>query len=100
MPNEAQREIIDAVVQQIVKRRLITALMMLEMSRPLNYVSTQAMHFLTPVVSAVTDTKGYEQFAMFLEKRKMSAYMCARIEALQTPTPSDEGQSAEASHIG
>ena len=66
--------------------------MMLEMSRPLNYVGAQAMHFLTPVVSAVTDTKGYEQFAMFLEKRGSIAYMCARIEALQTPTSSDGGQ--------
>lgn len=100
-PTEPQRVIIERVCGEIVRRRLTTpALMMLEMSRPLNFVGAQAMHFFTPLVSTVTDAKGYEQFAMFLEKRGSIAYMCARIEALQRPAPPDsptpdDGDSAK-----
>ena len=93
-PSDVQREIIERVCKEVVRRHMATpALMMLEMSRSLNYVGAQAMHFFTPLVSVVTDAKGYEQFAMFLEKRGSIAYMCARIEELDSP-PAPNGEDS------
>ena|SRR5436190_21289705 len=83
-PDAAQAAIIDRLCSEIAKRRLTTpALMLLEMSRPLNFVGAQAMHFFTPLVSAVTDTSGFEQFAMFLEKPGSIEFLCKRIEHYQ-----------------
>jgi hypothetical protein len=80
-PTDQQREILDRVCQEVVRRRMTTpALMFLEMSRPLNFLGSQAMHFFQPIVSAVADAKGYEQVAMFLERRGSIEYVCRRIE--------------------
>jgi hypothetical protein len=83
-PTEAQAKVIDAVCRQIVRRRLVTpATLMLEMSRPLNYVSAQAMHFFQPILAVVTDTDGYDQFAAFLERRGSIEHFIRRLEELE-----------------
>ncbi len=80
-PTQTQRDVVDRVVKEIVRRRLTTpALVFLEMSRPLNYVAAQAMHFLQPIAAIVLDTGGLEVFAGFLEHRGSVEYLCRRIE--------------------
>jgi hypothetical protein len=80
-PNDAQRHVVDKVCREIARRRLTTpALMLLEMSRPLNFVSAQAMHFFQPILAILTDTRGYEEFAAFLEHRGSIEYLCRRLE--------------------
>ncbi len=82
-PNEKQRALIDKLCGEIVRRRLSTpALFMLEMSRPLNYVSAQFLHFIQPFVATITDTGGYEQLTEFLEHRGSIEYVCRRLEAM------------------
>jgi hypothetical protein len=83
-PTAGQREVVDRICREVIRRRMTTpALMFLEMSRPLNYVASQTMHFFHPLVSAVLDTNGYEQFAKFLEHRGSVDYLCRRIEQLE-----------------
>ncbi|MCL4209520.1 MAG: hypothetical protein HRU76_11520 [Phycisphaeraceae bacterium] len=83
-PSDAEREVVDKVCAQIVKRHLTTpSLIFLEMSRPLNYIGSQTMHFFAPFVWAVTDPRGFETFAGFLERRGSIEYICRRIEAME-----------------
>jgi len=90
-PTPEQAAIIDKVVRQIVKRRLTTpTLLFLEMSRPLNYVSAQAMHFLMPMVDAVADPTGWNHFAAFLESRGAIEHLCRRIEAAEAEAEQHE----------
>jgi len=80
-PTLQQQEVLDRVCAEVVRRGMTTpALMFLEMSRPLNFLGSQAMHFFQPMVSAVVDATGYQQFAMFLERRGSVEYLCRRIE--------------------
>ena len=80
-PTVAQAEVIDKVAQAVARRRLTTpALMFLELSRPLNYITAQAMHFFQPIAAIVLDTRGLELFAQFLEHRGSVDFLCRRIE--------------------
>ena len=83
-PTPQQREIIDRLCAEVVRRRMATpALMALEMSRPLNGISAATMHLFQPVISAVMNAASYEQFALFLEHRGSIDYLCRRIEHFQ-----------------
>lgn len=83
-PTAEQGEVVDKICHQILSRHLSTpALTFLEMSRPLNFVSSQAMHFFAPFISAITDAQGHRHFALFLEQRGAIEYICNRIEELE-----------------
>ena len=56
------------------------AITFLEMSRPMNYISSQALHTLTPIVSTLTDARGYEDFIKFLERRDAIDMLIERLE--------------------
>ena len=82
-PTETQRKLVDKVCAEIVRRRLTTpALMALEMSRPLNFVSAQFLHFVQPTVSTILDAEGINQLAAFLEQRGSIEFICKRLEAM------------------
>jgi hypothetical protein len=83
VPNDVQRRIIERLCGEVVRRQLtVPALLMLEMSRPLNSFSAQALHFFQPIATAVVSTTDYHQFALFLEQRGSIEYVIQRIEAL------------------
>ena len=83
-PTPEQKEVVETVCRQIVKRHLSTpSLVFLEMARPLNYIGSQTMHFFAPFVSALTDSQGHRHFALFLAQRGSIDYICLRIEALE-----------------
>lgn len=80
-PTEAQRQAVDRVIDEVVRRGLATpTLMALEVSRPLNFVGSQALHFFSPFVSAFASTTGYRHFAEFLELRGSIPFICNAIE--------------------
>jgi hypothetical protein len=84
-PTPEQREIVDRLCAEVVRRRLATpALMGLEMSRPFNGVSAATMHLFQPVIAAVMNTASYEQFARFLEHRGSIDYLCRRIQHFES----------------
>ncbi len=91
-PNDIQRNIVDRLCKEVVRRRMSTpATIVLEMGRPLNYVSAQFLHFWQPIVSAVTDAAEYEQFSLFLEKRGSIDYISERLTAIER----QQGQHVE-----
>ena len=101
-PSEDQRRAVDRVVAEVVRRRLATpTLMALEMSRPMNFIGSQALHFFTPFVSGFANSDGYRHFAEFLELRGAIPHICDAIEkrveadkSATTTTPvGDEVQS-------
>ena len=88
-PTKAQELVVDQVCREIVRRHLSTpALILLEISRPLNFLAAQAMHFVSPILSTITDARGQQLFAEFLESRGAVDYLCRRIEELESKAPS------------
>ncbi|MCP3905708.1 MAG: hypothetical protein GY715_18945 [Planctomycetes bacterium] len=83
-PTPQQQPAVDWFCQQIARRQLTTpGLIALEMGRPLNFIASQAMHFLSPGVWAVAPNRmyeGYKHFAEFLEHRGAMEYLEQRIE--------------------
>ncbi len=89
-PSDEERAVVEKICREIARRRLVTpTLLFLEISRPLNYVGAQVMHFFQPFVAVLLPTGGYRVFAGFLEKRGAVDYICRRLEEL------DGGDSSE-----
>ncbi len=86
-PTDQQKPAVDWVCNQIAKRRLtLPGLIFLEMTRPLNYLGAQCMHFTQPGVWAIAPKHiygGYKYFAKYLENRGSMEYMCRRIEEME-----------------
>ncbi len=83
-PTPQQQPAIDWVCRQVAKRHLTTpGLIALEMSRPLNFMFAQGMHFFSPGAWALFRQQNYEHyrhFASFLEHRGAMDYLERRIE--------------------
>jgi len=95
-PTPAQKRVVDQVCREIVRRHLSTpALLFLEMSRPLNFIGSQALHFFQPFFSVLTDSAGPKQFAEFLEQRGSIDYICRRIEDLEAEATEQEQANDE-----
>jgi hypothetical protein len=104
-PSAAQLELADKLCHEVVRRGLaIPALVFLEMSRPLNRLSSQAIHFLAPMfgmfrlepnrkddsasdnpaeTSPEKPAAAHEILAQFLERPDSVEYLCQRIDALE-----------------
>jgi len=95
-PTDAERPIVDRVCLAIVRRHLtVPALAFLEMSRPLNSVAAQAIHFFSPVLSALVTGDEHRRFAEFLDRRGSIDYLCRRIEQLEQKAQSIEAARSE-----
>lgn len=96
VPTPRQAEVIDRLCREIVRRRMTTpALMLLEMSRPLNFVTAQAIHFFDPLVGAVTDADGHREFARFLEHRGSVEHLTRRIEEMEAEVVRTESKGPQ-----
>ncbi len=82
-PTAEQQQAIDAICKEVLRRQLATPVsLFLSMSEPLNYVSAQVLHFLSPFLSVVSKTDGHKQIALFLEQRHSLNYIINRLEEL------------------
>ena len=80
-PTEKERVAAEKVCEEVVRRRMtLPASMLLEMSRPLNYLGAQALHFFTPFASVLVDQRSWEDFASFVERRGSVEYLIRTIE--------------------
>jgi hypothetical protein len=83
-PTELQRMLVERLCVELVRRHLaMPARLMLEMCRPLNYVSAQLLHFFQPIVGIIANTGEYEAFARFLEQRGSIDYISLCLEAVE-----------------
>ncbi len=93
-PEPHQRIVLEKLADEIAKRELTgPALAFLEMSRPLNGVSSAALHFFTPIASVLASPVALKSFAEFLEKRGSVDYLCGMLEAAE-----QHAQEVRASH--
>jgi len=95
VPTEQQREPVDMICREVVRRRLTTpALLFLEMSRPLTTVSAALMQFFGPIATILVDPDAYRHFSEFIERRGSIEYLCRRIEKFEhesaAPRPPSE----------
>ena len=84
-PSPEQRDLIEKLCHELVRRRLSApVLMFLEMSRPLNFIGSQLLHFFSPLISSLSQSRQHQQLAAFLEHRGSIDYLCRRIEELES----------------
>ena len=84
---QEEKPAVEWLCSQVAKRNLTTpGLIGLEMSRPLNWIAAQTMHYTSPGIWAIARQQTYENykhFANFLERRGSIEYLCRRIEELE-----------------
>jgi hypothetical protein len=80
--SEESQALADRIAQTVSRRGLaVPAVMLLEMSRPLNYVAAQALHGLTPLLGSLVGDARVRGFAELLEQRGAVDYLCQRLES-------------------
>ena len=79
--NTEEKELIDKLANEIVKRRLDTvAITFLESVKYLNFISSQTMVFFKPIVDAIFPTQMYDKIQQILEKRGSIEQLIQSIE--------------------
>jgi hypothetical protein len=79
--DEQQVHSLKTFAQDLVQRRLsAAAIFMLESAIPMNFVLSQGMVFLSPVVKIVFEGRTYDAIQGLLEKRETIPYIVDLIE--------------------
>jgi hypothetical protein len=79
--------LLDRVATAIVARGMATpATLFLESMGPLNFLGSQALHVLTPVIESVVSSTELTQIARLLERRDSIPRLLALIEAKAMPS--------------
>jgi hypothetical protein len=74
------------VATTIVRRRMSgPALLFLESAGPMNFLGSQALHFLAPILDLACDAHEIELAAHLLERRDALSRLIGTIEALDQP---------------
>ena len=80
-PTEAQEQAIERFVQAVIRWGMtLPAILFLESVKPLNYVGSQVMVVLGPIISIVYPVTDYEKLAEFFENRESIEYVIRKIE--------------------
>ena len=101
-PTPREAAAAEKVCREVVRRRMtVPAVMLLEMSRPLNYLGAQALHFFQPFGTVLIEPGAWETFANFLERRGSVEYLARLIEdAEAAEAATDEDGGADPSEAG
>ena len=86
-----EQALLEKVADAVVKRRMAgPAVLFLESAGPMNFLGSQALHFLAPILDLTCDAREIEQAARLLERRDAVPRLIELIEAGAAP----EGTSA------
>ncbi|MGH7231755.1 MAG: hypothetical protein ACREJU_10410 [Nitrospiraceae bacterium] len=85
--------LLERVADAVVRRGMAApATMFLESMGPMNFLGSQALHFLTPLLDVVFPARDIERVARLLERRdtlsRLAAIIESRSDAQRTATPS------------
>jgi len=82
MPSpERQKELLEKIAHQIVKRKLtVPAIMFFESIKPLSFIGSQGMVFLQPFVQALLNRQEYDEITLMLEERENVERLLCEIE--------------------
>ena len=87
--------LLERVADAVVKRGMTApATIFLESLGPMNFLGSQALHFLTPIVEWAFNAKEVEQVARMLERRDTISRLILIIEKKSAP-PAPQGASAQ-----
>lgn len=79
-------QLMERIAEVIVKRGMATpATLFLESMGPMNFLGSQALHFLTPILDCAVNAKEVEQVARLLERRDTVTRLITIIEAKFAP---------------
>lgn len=79
--------LLERIAVLVVKRRMTDPLILLaETLGPINFIGSQVIHFLRPILDLACDTKEIEKLAILLEKRESLALFVKILERIR-----DEG---------
>jgi len=79
-------QLLERIAEMVVKRGMAApATMFLESMGPMNFLGSQALHFITPIIDCVLSIKEVEQVARLLERRDTVTRLIAIIEAKSAP---------------
>ena len=94
--DERTEKTIDSICREIIRREMVVpTLMMLEMSRPLNFLGSQALHFFQPFGTVLVDPGAWDAFAAFLEQRGSVEFLIQRLEDLDAERKSAPEKGSE-----
>ena len=83
-PTPEQFDPIDRLCRRIAASRMaLPGVVALEMARPLNYIGSQVMHGMSPIIWAFArkeTLENYSRIAEYLERRGSIEWICRRIE--------------------
>jgi hypothetical protein len=80
--------LLEQVAQAIVTRGMATpASLFLESMGPMNFLGSQALHFLSPIIECAMSGTELSQVARLLERRDTISRLTALIEAKAAPSP-------------
>lgn len=86
--DEEERALVERLADAVVRRGMtVPAVLFLEMSRPLSFVTSQAMVFFAPMVGVLFPLTDYERVSLLLERREGVAQLIAAIEARDESRP-------------
>ena len=78
--------LLDRVADAVVKRGMTApATIFLESLGPMNFLGSQALYFLTPIIEWALDTKEIEHVARLLERRATIPHLITIIESKSAP---------------
>ena len=78
--------LLEKVATTIIHRRMSgPALLFLESAGPMNFLGSQALHFLAPILDLACDAREVELAAHLLERRDAISRLIAMIDALDSP---------------
>ena len=79
-------QLLEQIAEMVVKRGMAApATMFLESMGPMNFLGSQALHFITPIIECVLSAKEVEQVARLLERRDTVTRLIVIIEAKSAP---------------
>lgn len=79
-------QLLERIAETIVKRGMAApATMFLESTGPMNFLGSQALHFIAPIIECAFSTKEVEQVARLLERRDTVTRLISIIEATSAP---------------
>ncbi len=79
-------QLLERIAEVIVKRGMAApATMFLESMGPMNFLGSQALHFLTPIIECAVNAREIEQVARLLERRDTVTRLITIIEAKSAP---------------
>jgi len=84
--NSDDQALLEKVATAIVNRRMAEpAVLFLESAGPMNFLSSQALHFLAPILDMACDASEIQQAATLLERRDAIPRLIELIEARSAP---------------